>query len=133
MESDKSYSYFFSQLSDRKSSTIHSSSNKTLSLSTNQNSSSNNSTTVQETFQYPLIQVKFRWKDPAEAVYLTGNFCNWKQKFLMPKVDNEFLLVLVRNKIIFNRNSKKGLINTNSQSMEHGNAQNMMRPITTME
>ena len=115
MESDKSsYSYFFSQLSDRKSSTIHSSSNKTLSLSTNQNSSSNNSTTVQETFQYPLIQVEFRWKDPAEAVYLTGNFCNWKQKFLMPKVDNEVLLVLVRNKIIFNRNSKKGLINTNS-------------------
>lgn len=96
MESDKSYSYFFSQLSDRKSSTVHSSSNKTLSLSTNQNSSSNNSTTVQETFQYPLFPVEFRWKDPAEAVYLTGNFCNWKQKFLMPKVDNEFLLILVR-------------------------------------
>lgn len=97
MESDKSVNYFFSQLSDQKSFNNEESSNNTLSLSTKQNSSSNNSTTTQETFQTSFAPVTFIWKDPAETVYLTGNFCNWKQKFLMQKINNEFFLILVRN------------------------------------
>lgn len=98
MESDKSMNYFFSQLSDQKRFNNDESSNKTLSLSTKQNSFSNNSsTTTQETFQTPLSPVTFLWKDPAQTVYLTGNFCNWKQKFLMQRINNEFILILVRN------------------------------------
>jgi len=40
------------------------------------------------------VQVNFEWRDEGNVVYLTGNFCNWSQKFLMTKVNNRFELSL---------------------------------------
>lgn len=45
-------------------------------------------------FQPQLYPVKFVWKDKAEVVYLTGDFCNWKQKFIMPKSEESFCITL---------------------------------------
>ena len=81
MESNKSVSYFFSQLSDKSSS------------SAKRNTSVNSSTT-QDTYPSTLIPVPFIWKDKADTVYVTGSFCNWKQKFIMNKNNNEFSLIL---------------------------------------
>lgn len=41
--------------------------------------------------------VTFQWdeKEPdSEVVYLTGSFCNWKQFFIMPKVDDIYSVTL---------------------------------------
>ena len=41
--------------------------------------------------------VTFQWDEEesdSEVVYLTGSFCNWKQYFIMPKVDNKYSLTL---------------------------------------
>ena len=40
------------------------------------------------------VQVNFEWREEGNVVYLTGNFCNWSQKFLMTKVNNRFVLSL---------------------------------------
>lgn len=82
MESNKSVSYFFSQLSDKSSS------------SAKRTTSSVNSSTTQDTYPSTLIPVPFIWKDKADTVYVTGSFCNWKQKFIMNKNNNEFALIL---------------------------------------
>lgn len=82
MESNKSVSYLFSQLSDKSTS------------STKHNTSSINSSTTQDTNPSILIPVPFIWKDKASTVYVTGTFCNWKQKFIMNKTNNEFVLLL---------------------------------------
>lgn len=60
------------------------SSNNALSSSTNQNTSSNCSSCGQEdSLIQKLIPVDFIWKGSCDLVYITGSFCNWKQKFLM--------------------------------------------------
>ena len=41
--------------------------------------------------------VTFQWdkeESDSEVVYLTGSFCNWKQYFIMPKVDNIYSITL---------------------------------------
>ena len=41
--------------------------------------------------------VTFQWDEEesdSEVVYLTGSFCNWKQYFIMPKVDNKYSITL---------------------------------------
>ena len=43
------------------------------------------------------IPVVFEWNGPNESVFLTGSFCNWKQKFQMTKItDNLFQITLVK-------------------------------------
>jgi hypothetical protein len=43
------------------------------------------------------VQTLFEWKDGGKNVYLTGNFCNWNQKFLMTPspLGNKFEICLV--------------------------------------
>ena len=41
--------------------------------------------------------VTFQWDEEepeSEVVYLTGNFCNWKQFFIMPKIGHKYSLTL---------------------------------------
>ena len=42
--------------------------------------------------------VTFQWEEEeeseSEVVYLTGSFCNWKQFFIMPKIDNKYSVTL---------------------------------------
>ena len=41
--------------------------------------------------------VTFQWdkeESESEVVYLTGSFCNWKQYFIMPKIDNKYSITL---------------------------------------
>ena len=42
------------------------------------------------------IKTRFYWKEGGNTVYITGNFSNWSQWFLMNKEDNKFSLVLVK-------------------------------------
>jgi hypothetical protein len=43
-----------------------------------------------------LIRTIFHWKDQGNNVYITGNFSNWNQWFLMTKEPNQlFSLMLV--------------------------------------
>ena len=46
------------------------------------------------------VPVTFEWDGGGNNVYLTGNFCNWKQFFLMKKEEN--------GKFILNLNLPKG-------------------------
>ena len=40
-------------------------------------------------------KVTFEWdKDEKDTVYLTGSFCNWKQFFIMPKINNIYSITL---------------------------------------
>jgi hypothetical protein len=44
-------------------------------------------------FKIPTL---FEWNDGGNVVYITGNFSNWTQWFMMNKIDkNKFLLNLV--------------------------------------
>ncbi len=39
--------------------------------------------------------ITFKWeKEEKDSVYLTGSFCNWKQFFLMPKINNIYSVTL---------------------------------------
>ena len=41
--------------------------------------------------------VTFQWDEEgpdSEVVYLTGSFCNWKQFFIMPKLDNKYSITI---------------------------------------
>lgn len=41
--------------------------------------------------------VTFQWDEEesdSQIVYLTGSFCNWKQFFIMPKIDNKYSITL---------------------------------------
>ena len=41
--------------------------------------------------------VTFQWDEEeleSDIVYLTGNFCNWKQFFIMPKIDKKYIITL---------------------------------------
>lgn len=47
--------------------------------------------------QNSRVPVVFEWSGPNQSVFLTGSFCNWKQKFQMTKVtDNLFRITLVK-------------------------------------
>ena len=40
-------------------------------------------------------KITFEWdKEEKEVVYLTGSFCNWKQFFIMPKINNIYSITL---------------------------------------
>jgi hypothetical protein len=47
--------------------------------------------------------VTFQWDEEeseSEVVYLTGSFCNWKQFFIMPKIDNKYSVTLALPKAL---------------------------------
>ena len=48
------------------------------------------------------VPVTFEWDKGGNSVYVTGNFCNWKQFFLMKKNENDIYCLTL--------NLKKGLI-----------------------
>lgn len=41
------------------------------------------------------LSTTFEWKEGGNNVYMTGNFCNWNQKFMMTRLNNNFELTLV--------------------------------------
>ena len=44
-----------------------------------------------------MKNVTFQWgeeESDSEIVYLTGSFCNWKQFFIMPKIDDKYSITL---------------------------------------
>ena len=44
--------------------------------------------------------VTFQWDEEesdSEVVYLTGSFCNWKQYFIMPKIDNKYSIPVMKD------------------------------------
>jgi hypothetical protein len=40
------------------------------------------------------VPTHFEWKEGGTTVYLTGSFCNWNEKFLMSKINNNFELTI---------------------------------------
>ena len=86
-ENVSSYGGINSNLNDDQSLTDYSNNNK----DKNKNEKSNNK------------NVTFQWDEEeleSDVVYLTGNFCNWKQFFIMPKIDNKYSLTLSLPKAI---------------------------------
>lgn len=65
---------------------------------TNTNSQELNEKKIEMEHEIPEKKIKttFYWRDGGNTVYITGNFSNWSQWFLMNKEDNHFSLVLVR-------------------------------------
>ena len=47
------------------------------------------------------IPTLFEWKEGGSIVYITGNFSNWSQRFMMTKSNNKFELILVLKIITF--------------------------------
>ena len=71
--------------------------------------------------------VTFQWDEEesdSEVVYLTGSFCNWKQFFIMPKLDNKYSITIALPKALhkfkfrINDNFK---LNKNYPVMKEGN------------
>ena len=44
--------------------------------------------------------VTFQWDEEESEFYLTGSFCNWKQFFIMPKIDNKYSVTLALPKAL---------------------------------
>ena len=68
--------------------------------------------------------ITFKWeKEEKESVYLTGSFCNWKQFFLMPKIDNIYTVTLPLPKNLYKfkfRINDIFMINQNYPIMKEG-------------
>ena len=70
--------------------------------------------------------VTFQWDEEEpniEVVYLTGNFCNWKQFFIMPKIDDKYSITLPLPKALHKfkfRINEDYRINKNYPVMEDG-------------
>lgn len=52
--------------------------------------------TQDNSFNNDNIPTLFEWKENANIVFLTGNFCNWKKKFKMIKINNIFQIIIVK-------------------------------------
>lgn len=56
---------------------------------------------VEKKLEYQItdqkIKTTFYWKEPGNTVYITGNFSNWSQWFLMNKKGKEYSLILVKS------------------------------------
>lgn len=59
--------------------------------------------TIQEKIDIKDIKIPtlFEWKEGGSIVYITGNFSNWSQRFMMTKSNNKFELILVLKIITF--------------------------------
>lgn len=66
-----------------------------------------------------IEKVFFQWTEGGSIVYVTGNFSNWTQWFIMNKNGQNFDIVLVTRYINF-RNCRKVPTNINSSSITCG-------------
>ena len=70
--------------------------------------------------------VTFQWDEEesdSEIVYLTGSFCNWKQFFIMPKIDDKYSITLPLPKALHKfkfRINEDYKLNKNYPIMEDG-------------
>ncbi len=70
--------------------------------------------------------VTFQWDEEesdSEVVYLTGSFCNWKQFFIMPKIDDKYSITLPLPKALHKfkfRINEDYKLNKNYPIMEDG-------------
>ena len=53
-----------------------------------------NPETQDSSFVSEFIPTVFEWK--GTLVFITGSFCNWKQKFKMIKLESTFQLIIVK-------------------------------------
>ena len=51
--------------------------------------------TQDSSFVSEFIPTVFEWKGEGSAVFITGSFCNWKQKFKIIKLESAFQLIIV--------------------------------------
>ena len=71
--------------------------------------------------------VTFQWDEEesdSEVVYLTGSFCNWKQFFIMPKLDNKYSITIALPKALHKfkfRINEDFKLNKNYPVMKEGN------------
>ena len=71
--------------------------------------------------------VTFQWDEEesdSEVVYLTGSFCNWKQFFIMPKLDNKYSITIPLPKALHKfkfRINDDFKLNKNYPVMKEGN------------
>ena len=71
--------------------------------------------------------VTFQWDEEesdSEVVYLTGSFCNWKQFFIMPKLDNKYSITIALPKALHKfkfRINDDFKLNKNYPVMKEGN------------
>ena len=86
-ENISSYGGIFSNLSEEHSITDFSDNNSS-------KKKDNNTDTQNITFQWDENE------PDSKVVYLTGSFCNWKQFFIMPKVDNKYSITLALPKAL---------------------------------
>ena len=58
-------------------------------------STTNDDTKKSKKKKNEVQKVTFEWdKEETDTVYLTGSFCNWKQFFIMPKINNIYSITL---------------------------------------
>ena len=55
-----------------------------------------NPETQDSSFVSEFIPTVFEWKGEGTSVFITGSFCNWKQKFKMIKLESTFQLIIVK-------------------------------------
>ena len=73
-----------------------------------------------------MKNVTFQWDEEesdSEIVYLTGSFCNWKQFFIMPKIDDKYSITLPLPKALHKfkfRINEDYKLNKNYPIMEDG-------------
>ena len=71
--------------------------------------------------------VTFQWDEEesdSEVVYLTGSFCNWKQFFIMPKLDHKYIITIALPKALHKfkfRINEDFKLNKNYPVMKEGN------------
>ena len=69
----------------------------------NEDQSMTDKTSEKKTQNKDTKSVTFQWDEKeadSEVVYLTGSFCNWKQFFIMPKVEDKYSITLALPKAL---------------------------------
>ena len=89
--------------------------------------SSNNNKNEKKLEKNKPQNVTFQWDEEesdSEVVYLTGSFCNWKQFFIMPKLDNKYSITIALPKALHKfkfRINDDFKLNKNYPVMKEGN------------
>ena len=88
---------------------------------------SNNDKSKKKLQKSQTQNVTFQWDEEgsdSQVVYLTGSFCNWKQFFIMPKLDNKYILTIALPKALHKfkfRINEDFKLNKNYPVMKEGN------------
>ena len=89
--------------------------------------------TQDSSFISEFIPTVFEWKGEGHSVFITGSFCNWKQKFKMIQLESSFQLIIVKIKLIIFRTFPKESTNTNSSLITSGSTRYTMLLFLKME